>query len=285
MKANRKILVIKASGEKEFFNEEKVRLSIRRAGIEPHLEEELIEQIYRRLYPNITTREIYNQILDFLDKSAYPEGKTRYSLKRAIMSLGPSGYPFEKFLAQVLASRGFKTQTGLILKGACVDHEVDIVVQKEKELYPMECKYHNHPGVKTDIKTALYVKARFDDLKAGETDGRFGGLKFTQAWLATNTKFTTQVVKYGRCAGVRLLSWDYPPNGSLREWVEAAQLYPITCLFSLSQSQKKNLLEQGIVLCRDLLLAKEEVFRQLGWSDHQVQKVLNEAGRVAILKK
>jgi len=279
-KKSGKFSVVKASGERELFDEEKVRNSIRRAGIPLEVEDQILEHVNSDLYDNIPTKKIYQNVLGFLKQSSYSQGEAKYSLKQAIMSLGPSGYPFENYLAEILKKRGYTTETGLIVEGRCTSHEIDVLAEKKQLRLFVECKFHNRPGLKTDIKVALYVRARFDDIAAalqGEPDVL---KKFNQPWLATNTKFTRRTIRYGKCAGLSLLGWNYPKGDSLRDWVEKAGLYPLTCLRSLSRSQKAKLLEEDIVLCQDLLKGNSRRFRGFGFSFDLIKEMISEASLV-----
>lgn len=236
------VTVIKASGQKEPFSEIKVRNSINRAGIQKDLQEEVLRHIKTRIYENIHTSEIYKHIIEFLESSPQPFNKTRYALKQAIMDLGPTGYPFEDYVAEILKTKGYQTQVRQNLKGECVSHEVDIIAEKEGQKIMVEAKFHNSAGVKSDVHVSLYTKARFDDLK--------DNYNLDEAWIVTNTKVTTDGIEYALCNGIKIIGWNYPENGSLRELVEKAKLYPITALQSLSQSQKQLLLLHGTVLCK-----------------------------------
>ena len=240
------VTVIKASGEKEPFSEIKVRNSIQRAGIPQEIQEQVLAHIKTKIYENIHTKEIYKHIVEFLETSPQPFNKTRYTLKQAIMDLGPTGYPFEDYVAEILKTDGYQTQVRQILEGKCVSHEVDIIAQKEDEKILVEAKFHNSPGTRSDVHVSLYTKARFDDLK--------DKYNFAQAWIVTNTKVTTDGVKYALCNGMKIIGWNYPETGNLRDLVEKAKLYPITALQSLSQSQKQLLLLHGTVLCKNICL-------------------------------
>lgn len=55
----------------------------------------------------------------------------RYDLKRALMELGPSGYPFEKLISDLLRKFGYRTKTNLTLQGKCVSHEIDVIAEKD----------------------------------------------------------------------------------------------------------------------------------------------------------
>ena len=168
------------------------------------------------------------------------------------MELGPSGFPFEKYLSEILAHKGYKVQVGKIVEGKCVKHEVDVIAEKDEQHFMIECKYHNSPGIFCDVKIPLYIQARFKDIESQWKIIPGHGAKFHQGWVVTNTRFTTDAITYGTCAGLKLVSLDYPKAGSLREMIEETGLYPLTCLTSLTQQEKKLLLGKKIVLCREV---------------------------------
>lgn len=235
------INVIKATGEIEPFSEEKVISSLMRAGADQSLAQKIVAKIKPSLYPNIPTFELYSAIMKDLKREQRTVAE-KYSLKKAIMDLGPTGYPFEKFVAGVLNAQEYKTKTNQIIMGKCVSHEVDIIAQNDKK-YMVECKFHSLPGGRTDIKVALYTYARFLDIK------RQG---FDAVWLITNTKVTQEVKTYALCMGMRITAWDYPEKESLNEMIDKSGLYPVTTLTSLSEQKKKELTESGIIYCKDL---------------------------------
>ena len=68
------------------------------------------------------------------------------------------------FIAELFKQQGYKVEVGKILQGNCVSHEIDVIAVKENQLNLMECKYRNQPGVAVDVKTPLYIKARFEDV-------------------------------------------------------------------------------------------------------------------------
>lgn len=237
------INVLKASGEYESYNEGKVRSSLKRAGADDELIEGIIKSLQPRLYDGIPTSKIYSYVFELLRKSK-SHLASKYNLKRAIMKFGPTGYPFEQFIAGILQAYGYKVAVNKTVKGQCIDHEIDVIAEKNNRRFMIECKFHNHPGVKTDSKVALYVYARLLDLK---------GSNFQQAWLVTNTKLTINARKYANCAGLKIIAWDYPADFSLRFLIEKSNLHPITCLNSLSSSDKEKLLEANLVFCHDLI--------------------------------
>jgi hypothetical protein len=236
--------VLKASGKTELFSEEKLRASIRRVGIPQNLQDEVIAIIKSRIYEGISTLEIYKYIMEFLKDSTYPSSRTKYSLKQSIMDLGPTGYPFEDYISEILKMEGYQTRVRQILQGKCISHEIDIVAEKDGKKSMIECKFHNLPGTRSQIHVPLYTKARFDDIKEKNN--------LSDVWLISNTKVTPDSLNYALCSNMKVISWDYPEKGSFRDLIEKYKLYPITTFLGLSQNQKQLLAEQHIVLAKEV---------------------------------
>ena len=199
----------------------------------------------------MTTTEIYQHAFDML-RADKPHVAARYSLKRAMMELGPSGHPFEKFIGEILANEGYKTEVNKIVQGICVAHEVDVVAEKGDRRMMIELKYHNTLGLKTDIKIALYIQARFEDIDKQWQKQPEHGIKLHEAWLMTNTKLTSDAIAYARCVGMKAIGWNYPEEGSLKQLIERSGLHPMSALSTLSRGEKIHLLDKGLVMCRDV---------------------------------
>lgn len=262
------INVLKANGATEPFSDEKVMNSIRRARIPQNVQPQVLQHIRSKIYDGISTEEIYRHIIEFLEASPQPYIESKYSLKQAIMALGPSGYPFEDFLAKVLQSSGYSTKVRQILTGKCVTHEVDVVAEKAGKTAIVEAKFHNSPGTRSEVQTALYTYARFLDVKERN--------KCDETWLVTNTKTTVDANTYAMCVGMKVISWDYPDQGSLRDLIEQSRLHPITMMRSLSQAAKVSLLDQHIVLCKDIV-EHEEILTMVPLTKEEREKVSAEA--------
>lgn len=261
------IHVLKANRSSEPFSEQKVLNSIRRARVPHSLQGEVLTYVKSKLYEGISTEEIYQQILEFFRESSHPYGKTSYSLKESIMKLGPTGYPFEDFIGRILESQGYSTKVRQILSGRCITHEIDVVAEKDGKTAIIEAKFHNSPGVRSEVQVALYSYARFEDVKIRNN--------VQEVWLITNTKTTIDAKTYALCNGMKIISWDYPEGGSLRDLIEQARLHPVTMLTSLSQPQKMTLLENHIVLCKDIT-ENPSALDILYLSEADKEKVLNE---------
>lgn len=268
------LLVTKASGLQASYDVEKLKRSLTRAGAHSEVIEEIKRKLEDHLYEGISTKKIYKIAFRLLRDRARPLA-ARYKLKSAIMELGPSGYPFEKYVAAILKEQGYRVQTGIIVKGKCVNHEVDVIAEKDQHHFMVECKYHNHRAVVCDVKIPLYIYSRFKDVEASWVQLSGHDIKLHQGWVVTNTKFTKDAIQYGLCAGLHLVGWDFPRKGSLNETIDKLGLYPVTCLTTLTIAEKQRLLNSGVVLCMQIC-KDPELLKNIGLQEPRLKKVLEE---------
>jgi len=270
--ALKKINITKASGELAPFSLKKLRKSLRKAGAAPAVVDQIVAGIERELYPGMGTGQIYDRAFQMLREHS-THLAARYKLKKAIMELGPSGYPFEEFIGALLYRQRFDVRVGAIAQGRCVTHEIDVMATRNAEKIMVECKYHNQSGFLCDVKIPLYVHARFQDVAAGMSDkgqnSRFEG------WVVTNTRFSDDAIRFGECAGLKLVGWDYPARGSLREMIDKQKLYPLTCLTTLTEREKNLLLGQNLVLCTDLM-DREDMLQRVRIASERIPGILKE---------
>ncbi len=268
------LYVLKADGTKEPFDVDKLERSLKKAGASSKAVADIIERTKINNDKEITTQEIYRNAFELLHKDEKPIA-LKYSLKRAIMDLGPSGFAFEDFIAEIFRQKGFEAETGKIVRGFCVEHEVDVVAWNTEKLIMVEAKFHNELGIKSDLKIALYVKARFDDLR--KMTYKYGKERnLDEGWLVTNTKFTSTAIEYGSCqGGLRMIGWNYPPVGNLHDMILESKLHPVTCLSSLNGREKKELLDKGVVLCKSIL-ENQDLLVSIGLTGSKAQKVIEE---------
>jgi len=233
------------------------------------------------------TRDILKLTVFLLEKEQ-PHVAARYDLKGAIMRLGPAGFEFEALVAEILKRYGYMTERNLMVQGACVEHEIDIVAQKRNsdksrlDWHMIESKYHNTPGIFTGLKVALYTWARFADLLEGARMGKCR--KFSEAWLVSNTKFSERAITYATCKNLRLIGWSYPHDGSLKKLIEDKNLYPITVLRTLDRESQEKFARVGLMLAEDLVeKSPAELQRQTGISTRKIKTMADEAR--AVLRK
>lgn len=276
------ITITKASGESESFSEAKLRRSLERVHAPREVVDEIVAEIERELYADMTTAEIYKKAFSLLRKHQRPMA-ARYSLKQAIMELGPTGRPFERFVGALLESEGFTVTGPQIVQGVCIKHEIDASGMKDNKHIMVECKFHNLPGTRSDVKIALYVQARFEDIERKWQKQPEHSTKFHEVWLVTNTKLTSDAIDYAKCVGMTAIGWNHPTGNGLEDRVERAGLHPITCLTTLSRSQKRELLGQHIVLCKELL-DNQKILGSIGLKPSATSKVIEEAKQLCNTK-
>lgn len=268
------IAITKADGSSEYFKIEKLRRSLRRAGATPEEVNDVVSKIQAELYNGITTQEIYRRAFSLLREKELPVA-ARYSLRRALFGIGPSGFPFELLLARLFTAEGYQVKTGIVINGHCAEHEIDIAAFNDTHSFVGEAKFHARPGIKTDLQVAMYSYARLLDLR----DNRIcqeSICDIKEFWLVTNTKFTSAVERYSECVGLTLLSWDYPRHNNLHDRLQRHRLYPISVLQNLTPSQITILLEREIITCQDLLKSPHSL-RHLHLTERKQQSLLAEA--------
>jgi hypothetical protein len=267
-------VVIKADGDTEPFDPVKLEHSLSRAGATSTARARILAAITKELHPGIHTHEIYTHAFKLLKKYEEMPVAARYSMRRAVFSLGPSGFPFEQFVAHILRAHGWRTETDVTLIGRCAPHEVDILAEKGGKRVGIEVKFHNEPGGKTDIKDALYVHARYEDLKKAP----LASSRVEEGWLVTNTEFTTNAIRYAQCSNLTLLGWSYPHGHGLVNLIEEARVHPLTALTTLSESEKRRFLDRKIVLCKDV--STPHLLREGGVAPEKIPHVVEEARRL-----
>jgi len=272
--AIREFHITKSTGDQVKFSVEKLKKSLLHSGASDDMVQEIVQRVQDELYPGISTREIYNRAFALLKKkeSVYA---SKYKLKKAIYELGPTGFPFEKFISGILYYSGYETKVGEMLQGTCVSHEIDVLATKNGTLNVIECKFHGDDGIKCSVKVPLYINSRYKDVKAPLNSQKERTFKTTEGWVVTNTRFTQDALEYGTCVGLYLLSWDYPNGDGLKERIDRLRLYPITVSTLLSSREKDFLLERDIVLCRQLM-KNSFLLDHLGVSNGRKQRILKE---------
>ena len=269
-----KPFIVKSSGEKERFSEKKLKTSLLRAGTTPRVARDASTFVSGGIFEGMSSDDIYRRALRYLISHDAPTA-VKYSLKKAIFRLGPAGYMFEQYVARILQEDGYATDVGVTVAGKCVSYEIDVVATKGNKRLFVECKYHNNPGIKSDLKVALYVQARYEDiLQARGRKDTFSN----EGWIVTNTKCTSQAISYAECVGLSIFAWRYPHGGGLESMIESKRLYPITILPSLSLYALERLSQEGMLLAGDIMnIDAEKVSKKLSLQTSDLLQAQREA--------
>ncbi len=241
-----KLWVTKASGARERFSSQKLRRSLERAGATRLQTLSILKILRSKVKPGVSTATLYALAHKLLSKE-HVGLAARYTLKQAIMRLGPTGYPFEKLVAEIFEALGYQTQTNRIYMGRCVSHEVDVVARAGDSFRLMECKYTNTQGDRQSVRVPLYIKSRSIDIHEGPEKLQH------EYYIVTNGRFSKDAESYGTCSGLNLIGWDYPINHGIKDLLESTGLYPITCLASVSSAVLEKLMDMGVVMTRQVV--------------------------------
>jgi len=247
--SSKKLLVTKANGQIVTFSEAKVANSMRRTGVDKKTIEEILRTIRPKFKSKMHTKEIYRLVNQELEKRK-PWAAARFTLREAIVKMGPAGYNFEKYVAAILDAYGYKAETPEELQGACITHEVDVMAEKDGRTIFIEAKFRHDFRATIGIKDTMSTWTRFLDL----VDGSKVDLcpHFDEAWLVTNARFTDQSLKFGHCKNMMMIGWNHPKERSFANMVDLDSLYPITIIGQLTKVELEKFAQADLMLCREI---------------------------------
>jgi hypothetical protein len=252
--------VTKASGLREKFEKQKIVNTCLRMGASLDIAEEVADEVYKNSYEGIPTSEILTLVFEFLSKYK-PEVKLMIDLREAIAKLKPKP-DFEQFVRRILGEYSYEVEPAQIIRGKCIEHEIDGIVKKGNEVLCLEVKHHFKFHTPTPLEVPLSVWATFQDIKDGFKLG-YHKIKFTGALIVCNTKFSLHAKNYALCKGIRIISWDFPSDCGLRDLIRNKKIYPITMLKELDEETQEKLVSKGIITLKDLVEADSKRIPEL----------------------
>ena len=268
------VYVIKANGERAVFEKGRIVKTCTRSGVPNDVARGIADEVASKVYDGMQTSEILDMVLARLKKfEAHHYHK--YKLKEAIAALEPNFNEFEKYTEHLLRALGYKTKWNLIIKGECVEHQIDVLAEKDGVAYMVECKHHVNPHRWCGLGTMLQTWAAFDDIFKGENDHNLKAV-----WLVTNTKFSAHAVRYATAKKMILTGWNYPAKQSLRDMIEKESLYPITILHT-EKKKYEEFSNAGILLLKELVEASiSELHRRTGIKENELRILKEKAAKI-----
>lgn len=268
------IMIQKASGDMEAFAPDKLLHSLRSAGADEDMAQEILADIEKWLVNGVTTKKIYSRALSQLGHHR-KTAASRYRIKDALMQLGNSGYPFEIFMGEIFSKQGYTVETGIVVQGLSITHEMDVIATGKKSQHLVECKYSQFQGSHVSIQVPLYVHSRVQDIiNLRQKMPEYANHTFT-GWVATNTRFSSDSMNYASFYGLNLISWDYPLGQGIKDLIDTTKTLPITILSTLHPQDAKRLIAQNIVTCSELH-AHPEALESLSLSTKKRNLILRE---------
>jgi len=244
------VFVTKADGSKQLFDKQKVIRTSMRMGASRQFAFEVAQKVENRVYEGMPTEKVLALIFRFMRKNK-PSIVHLFDLRKGL-SLMASKPEFELFVRVLLSHHGFEVSSNQILKGRCVEHEVDAIARKNGVTYFVEAKHHLSYHALTGLDESRIASAVLEDVSEAFQAG-VNDFKIDNALIVTNTRYSEHAIRYGLCKGIMQVGWNYPVNQGLENMIEEKRLHPLSCLRGLNIEDRLRLVDCGLVLIRQLL--------------------------------
>jgi len=244
------LYVTKADGSKQVFDKQKIFRTCLRLQATQQEAQSVADKIEARARSGVTTKEILQLIFRYM-REYRPEVKHITDLREAIALMRPKP-DFEQYVALLLKEQGYNVETNLLIKGKCVEHEVDAVAKKNNECIYVEVKHHFQHHTFTGVGVFLEAWASYVDLLQGFEAAK-NPHRFNKVMVVCNTKISEHARQYATCKGIVHIGWNFPAGNSLAEMTQKKSLHPITILKSLDKRTEAKLGDAGVITLRQLV--------------------------------
>jgi hypothetical protein len=272
------IYVTKADGSKQPFDKQKIINTCLRLQASLEQAQSIADKIEARAYDGVPTKKILQMIFLYM-KRYRPAIGYQIDLKQAIAMLR-SKPDFEIFVAKLFEAMGYRIETNLMVRGKCIEHEIDVVARKENEMILVEVKHHVNHHTYSGLDVFLQLNSTLEDLKEGYEIGK-NNFKFTKAILICNTKVSDHARRYALCKGLEFIAWKFPQENGLERLIEEYKLYPITFLKEIERDEAYSLANAGIVTVKQLLDDVEKISRKSSISKNRILQ-LQKAAKIVL---
>jgi len=267
--------VIKADGRKQLFDKEKIIQTCLRIGASREIAEHITNKIEAKVYNGMETRKILKMIFRLLGVYR-PSIKHIVDLRKALSLMRPKP-DFERFIQILLSEHGYEVTPNQIIRGKCVEHEVDAVVRKNGKAYMVEVKHHYNYHTPTGLDVSRIARAVFEDITEGFALG-LHNLKIDEAMIICNTKLSNHAKRYTECRGIHHIGWGSPINSDLRIMIQKKKVYPVTYIKGLNKELREKLSNAGIILLKHLVTEKlENIKRKTGIPKKNIESLAKKA--------
>lgn len=272
--------IIKSNGDSVAFDSEKVLRSIKRTGAGDSLAREVLDRVELKLTDGMSTRELYKIVRKELGHQNACFA-CRYNLREAILKLGPAGFKFEKYVASILRAYRYEAMNPeQDIRGACTNHEVDVVAEKEGRKIFIEAKFRNDYRGSVDLKDTMATWSRFIDLV--DASSMYDETPhFDECWIVTNARFSDRARQFGVCKGMRMIGWNHPAEMTFSAMVDHVSLYPVTVIDSLQRSELEAFADKGLLICREISeIEPHDLAQRLGFKESRARELVELCGEI-----
>lgn len=272
--------IIKSTGERVEFDPQKIRETLLRTGADEKLVDRVLDRVSKRVIRDMSTKRLFAIVRRELRRESRYLAQ-RYNLRNALIKLGPAGFKFEKYVSSILNAYDYTAHVpAKDLVGLCVNHEVDVIAEKDGRRIMIEAKFRNRFGDKVKLKDTMATWARFVDLCDGNRTNK-SCPHFDEVWIVTNGAFSDRSLQFGLCKGIDLVGWSTKEH-SLATLVDHASLYPITVLDGLKQWELDKFSDIGLMLCREIAIKDAgKLSGRTGIPRDRIRKIIEQCRQVA----
>lgn len=266
--------VIKMNGEVDKYDPEKVKRSCLRAGVSAETAEKVIDEVSKKIYDGIPTGKLFKIVHNLLANEE-EHLAARYNLKEAVSNMDSDCFEFEYYITRLLSRCGYDARHSPEpkIQGRCSDHEIDVVVKKDKELALVECKHHFRSHTYTGLDVPMRQWSRLDDVQNADKNNDKGTVPATLAWVITNTKYSEHAITYARCKGIKMTGWNFPHSQGLNDLIEVHKAYPLS-MISMPKWARQKLIDEKIYDVLDLKNASTEALKRTGLKEEDINAYL-----------
>ena len=240
--------------------------------------ESVAKNVEAMIFEGIETRKILQMIFKLLRKQK-PIFRHQIDLRKALSLLNPVP-DFELFIQLLLSEHGYEVTPNQIVKGKCVEHEVDAIARKNGKTCLVEIKHHFSYHTRTSLDVPRISRAIFEDVTEGYKLG-LNNLKIDYSMIVCNTKLSEHAKRYANCRGIDHIGWGSPKNNNLEQMIEKKKLYPITFLKGLNTETRHNLTSNRIILLKHLTeKSPAELKKQTGIHKEKLHSIIVNANTI-----
>jgi hypothetical protein len=272
--------VTKADGSQQLYDRNKVLNTCRKMRLAEADANAVVDRVEKELHDGIGTKKILQLVFRYVRKYR-PEVAHRIDLRQAIAFLRPKP-DFEKFVGHMLEAEGYEVETNLIVSGRCVDHEIDAVAKRGKDVVCVEVKHHYNEHTYTGVGIFLEAWATLEDLQAGYAANK-NSIGFNKLLVVCNTKISDYAKAYAKCKGFEHLAWK-TPEMSLERIVEEHRLYPVTLMKGIGSDAAARLGDSGIVLLKQFVREDiKKLSKKMRLPKDKVRELVSNANKILSL--
>ena len=272
------ILITKSDGSRQSFQKEKVVDTCLRMGATHEIAEHVADKVEQEIYDGIESKRILSMIFRQLGRY-HPVVRHHTDLRRALALMEPKP-DFEQYVRLLLEVQGYQVTPNTIIRGKCVEHEIDAIAKKDSKTYIVEVKHHSNHHTLSGLDVDRISRAIFEDITEGFELG-MNSVKLERAMIICNAKLSDHAKRYAECRRIEHIGWRYPQDRGIDRIIEEKKLYPITYLKNLDSTSMRKLTSQGVLLLKQLLESKPTTLAQeTGISMKRIQVLQDQSGMI-----